>query len=42
MKVLYICTHNRCRSILAEAITRHVGDGVLIARSGGSNPVQAV
>ncbi|MEZ5569125.1 MAG: arsenate reductase ArsC [Halioglobus sp.] len=42
MKVLYICTHNRCRSILAEAITRHVGDGVLIARSGGSNPAQAV
>ncbi|MFT5900563.1 MAG: arsenate reductase, partial [Glaciecola sp.] len=24
MKILYICTHNRCRSILSEAISNHV------------------
>lgn len=42
MKILYICTHNRCRSILSEAITEHDGQGVLQARSGGSQPVGAV
>ena len=31
LKVLYICTHNRCRSILSEAITNHFGgDKVLL------------
>ena len=38
LKVLYICTHNRCRSILAEAITRHHYPQLLVARSGGSQP----
>lgn len=42
MKVLYICTHNRCRSILAEAITRHTGGNELQARSGGSEPAHAI
>lgn len=42
MKILYICTHNRCRSILSEAITNHLADGVLEARSAGSQPVGAV
>lgn len=42
MKVLYICTHNRCRSILSEAITNHLSGGLLEARSAGSQPVGEV
>lgn len=38
VKILYICTHNRCRSILSEAITNKVGAGILEARSAGSSP----
>lgn len=38
MKVLYICTHNRCRSILSEAITNHVAGERIIAKSAGSQP----
>ena len=38
MKILFICTHNRCRSILAEAITNPLSDGNLVARSAGSQP----
>ena len=42
MKLLFICTHNRCRSILAEAITRHLSDGSIQAASAGSQPVGEV
>ncbi|WP_166424153.1 arsenate reductase ArsC [Paraglaciecola sp. 20A4] len=42
LKVLFICTHNRCRSILSEAITNHVGQGEFDARSAGSQPVGEV
>jgi arsenate reductase len=42
MKLLFICTHNRCRSILAEAITNQFGEGKLIAKSAGSSPVGEV
>ncbi len=42
MKILYICTHNRCRSILSEAITNHLSNGVLQAFSAGSQPVGEV
>ena len=42
MKVLYICTHNRCRSILSEAITNHIADGKIIAKSAGSQPAGEV
>ncbi|WP_075187815.1 arsenate reductase ArsC [Teredinibacter haidensis] len=42
MKALFICTHNRCRSILGEAITNHIGKGILEARSAGSSPVGEV
>lgn len=42
MKILFICTHNRCRSILAEAVTRHCGGDRLSARSAGSAPVGEV
>ena len=38
MKLLYICTHNRCRSILSEAITNQFGENRLEARSAGSQP----
>ncbi len=42
MKILFICSHNRCRSILAEAITNHLGAERLVARSAGSSPAGAV
>lgn len=42
LKILYICTHNRCRSILSEAITNHAAAGKLDARSAGSQPVGRV
>ncbi|GAC34454.1 arsenate reductase [Paraglaciecola polaris LMG 21857] len=42
LKILFICTHNRCRSILSEAITNHLGQGKLEARSAGSQPVGEV
>lgn len=42
MKLLFVCTHNRCRSILAEAITNHFGKGRLIAKSAGSRPAGEV
>lgn len=38
LKILFLCTHNRCRSILAEAIARHVSNGALEVRSAGSSP----
>ena len=42
MKLLFICTHNRCRSILCEAIASQRGAGVIHAASAGSAPVDAV
>lgn len=42
MKILYVCTHNRCRSILSEAITNHLSMGKLQAFSAGSQPVGEV
>jgi arsenate reductase len=42
LKLLFLCTHNRCRSILAEAITREVGGNLLRAASAGSEPAGAV
>lgn len=38
LKILYICTHNRCRSILSEAITQQRSNGLLEAKSAGSSP----
>lgn len=38
MNILYICTHNRCRSVLCEAITNHLSDGQIQAFSAGSEP----
>lgn len=42
MKLLFICTHNRCRSILCEAIASQRGQGFLQAASAGSAPVASV
>jgi len=47
MKILYICTHNRCRSILSEAITNHLCKknhiiNQLQAYSAGSQPAGQV
>lgn len=41
-KILYICTHNRCRSILSEAITNAVAGDVIEAKSAGSQPAGVV
>lgn len=42
MKLLFICTHNRCRSILSEAIANHLSQGNLTAYSAGSQPAGEV
>ncbi len=42
MKVLFICTHNRCRSILCEAVTNQSDSSAIEARSAGSQPVGQV
>jgi len=42
MKLLFICTHNRCRSILAEAVTNYYGKGQVLAKSAGSQPAGKV
>lgn len=42
MKILFVCTHNRCRSILCEALANHLGGGRLRAFSAGSQPAGEV
>lgn len=42
MKFLFICTHNRCRSILCEAITNHLSSDRIKAYSAGSQPANKV
>ena len=42
MKLLFICTHNRCRSILCEAIVNQRASGAFRAASAGSAPAGAV
>lgn len=38
MKVLFMCTHNRCRSILSEAVFNHLAPDGFEAVSAGSHP----
>lgn len=42
MKFLFICTHNRCRSILSESMTNALAGGRIQAFSAGSQPVGEV
>ncbi len=40
--VTFVCTHNACRSQIAEAMARRFADDVMLARSAGTHPAKNV
>ncbi|WP_230661366.1 arsenate reductase ArsC [Psychrobacter sp. I-STPA10] len=42
LKILFVCTHNRCRSILSEVISNQMAAGLIEAQSAGSDPADQV
>lgn len=38
LRVLFLCTHNRCRSIICEAVARHLASDRIQVFSAGSQP----
>jgi arsenate reductase len=42
MNLLFVCTHNACRSILAETITRSLAEGRFQVASAGSQPAGTI
>jgi len=42
LTLLFVCTHNRCRSILCEALSDEISNGQIHAFSAGSHPSGSV